>query len=269
MKTPPYRLARFSVFATFALWTSWALATAPAPNAARSTEETATLLDEARTQLVRGAPQQALAPLEALLAKYPDNPDVLDLLGQVNLRMLLSREPSPGTTFDTVQPKDSLPRIAGRHGMTTDLLMQINGVENGIVRPGMKLKVLDGRFSVRVSKSQNTLTLSLGGRFFKRYHVCTGKNGCTPAGDFEITTNRMKNPVWYKPGGGVAPFGSKENQLGTRWMAITAKGYGIHGTWDRASIGTQGSAGCVRMLNEDVEELYPFLPAKTPVSITD
>jgi lipoprotein-anchoring transpeptidase ErfK/SrfK len=40
----------------------------------------------------------------------------------------------------------------------------------------------------------------------------------------------------------------------------TLRGFGIHGTWDPDSIGTAASLGCVRMRNEEVEELYDFIP---------
>jgi lipoprotein-anchoring transpeptidase ErfK/SrfK len=40
----------------------------------------------------------------------------------------------------------------------------------------------------------------------------------------------------------------------------TLRGFGIHGTWDANSIGTNASLGCVRMRNAEVEELYDFIP---------
>ncbi|KAB3530498.1 L,D-transpeptidase family protein, partial [Alkaliphilus pronyensis] len=45
-------------------------------------------------------------------------------------------------------------------------------------------------------------------------------------------------------------------------------GYGIHGTDTPESIGTAASRGCIRMYNEDVEELYDIVPLGTPVRIT-
>jgi lipoprotein-anchoring transpeptidase ErfK/SrfK len=47
------------------------------------------------------------------------------------------------------------------------------------------------------------------------------------------------------------------------------RGYGIHGTWDNSAIGKAESQGCVRMRNEDVEELFALLPLKTAVVITE
>ena len=50
----------------------------------------------------------------------------------------------------------------------------------------------------------------------------------------------------------------------------TNEGYGIHGTQEPESIGTASSLGCLRMRNEDVEELYDFIPDnKIKVTIED
>ncbi len=45
--------------------------------------------------------------------------------------------------------------------------------------------------------------------------------------------------------------------------------YGIHGTTQPETVGTQSSAGCVRMRNEEVEELFTFLPRGTRVVIEE
>jgi lipoprotein-anchoring transpeptidase ErfK/SrfK len=42
--------------------------------------------------------------------------------------------------------------------------------------------------------------------------------------------------------------------------AITGSGYGIHGTTQPNSVGTPASQGCIRMRNEDVEELFDIIP---------
>ena len=57
--------------------------------------------------------------------------------------------------------------------------------------------------------------------------------------------------------------------LGTRWMGFDITGYGIHGTTEPDKIGQQVTAGCVRMRNEEVEELYTLIPVGTEVTIQD
>ena len=52
-------------------------------------------------------------------------------------------------------------------------------------------------------------------------------------------------------------------------LAPKVRGYGIHGTWDESTIGRQSSAGCVRMRNADVAEIFMLLPRGTPVTIVE
>ena len=87
-------------------------------------------------------------------------------------------------------------------------------------------------------------------------------------GEFKITS-RIENPPWYRPDGKTIPYGDPENILGTHWLGLNVPGYGIHGTWEPDSIGRQSSAGCIRLLNDDVAELYVMLPVDTPVTIHD
>ncbi len=68
----------------------------------------------------------------------------------------------------------------------------------------------------------------------------------------------------------VPPFGTAQRRymgtLGTRRLDL-GDGYGIHGTDEPNSIGRSVSHGCVRMLNQDVEKLYPMVPVGTAVFI--
>jgi len=148
-------------------------------------------------------------------------------------------------------------------------------VQPDLIKPGDRLRILNGKFTVVVSKSRNDLVLKLNGRFFKRYRIGTGRFGKTPTGTFTIS-DRVKEPVWWRPDGKVVPYGDPENILGTRWLALKAagktpdiKGYGIHGTWETGTVGRAESAGCIRLNNEDIEELYTLLPLGTPVTIEE
>ena len=131
----------------------------------------------------------------------------------------------------------------------------------------MKLRVLDGKFSIFVDKSQNILILKLNGEVTKTYIVSTGDNNSTPIGTYKITS-KLVNPVWYKDGKAI-PASSPENILGSRWLGFDLPKYGIHGTIEPENIGKQITAGCVRMINEEVEELFSLVPAGTEVTIVD
>lgn len=102
-----------------------------------------------------------------------------------------------------------------------------------------------------ISLAERRLYLFDNGKIIRSYPVAVGKPETpTPVGDFEIRHKLMN------PGG---PFG-------TRWMSFKPH-YGIHGTNRPSLIGQAVSHGCVRMLNRDVEELYPMVQVGTAVSI--
>ncbi|MFW5871150.1 MAG: L,D-transpeptidase family protein [Verrucomicrobiota bacterium] len=195
-------------------------------------------------------------------------------LGRINIKLVMTPRPMPEKVDYIVKSGDQLQKIARKFGTTVELIQVSNGIKNrNMIKPGDRLRILEGDFSIIVSKSNNDLELRLNGGFFKRYEVGTGKFGRTPEGTFKIT-NKIPNPPWYRPDGKVIPFGDDDNILGTRWMSLKAtgdtsdaRGYGIHGTWEPESIGKAESAGCVRMRNDEVEELFVLVPRGTPVVI--
>jgi len=75
----------------------------------------------------------------------------------------------------------------------------------------------------------------------------------SPTGTFTIV-NRVANPTYYHPGKVIAP--GPQNPIGTRWIGLNQKGYGIHGTDQPSSIGYAQSHGCIRLRNADVERLF-------------
>jgi lipoprotein-anchoring transpeptidase ErfK/SrfK len=143
----------------------------------------------------------------------------------------------------------------------------VNGLKDDKLVPGMNLKVPTYKLNLVVDKSQNTLVLKGDEDVLKTYTVSTGINNSTPVGTFKIT-DKLINPTWYKAGA-VVPHDSPENVLGSRWMGLSQKGYGIHGTTEPEKLGQQVTAGCVRMRNEEVEELYALIPPGTEVTIVD
>lgn len=190
------------------------------------------------------------------------------ILNVVGLELIMTPRPMPEKIDYTVQPGDSLEKIAKKYGTTVELLRLGNNIKGSVIRVGDRMRVFTGKFSVSVSKSANDLVLWMNGEFLKRYRVGTGEYNKTPVGDFVIN-DRIAQPTWWRPDGKAIPFGDKENLLGTHWLSINVKGYGLHGTWEPETIGHQLSAGCVRMYNEEIEQLFNLLPLGTPVSIRD
>jgi lipoprotein-anchoring transpeptidase ErfK/SrfK len=199
-----------------------------------------------------------------------------ELLSKINIEIYMSDMPSPQKKLYTIQEGDSLIRIAKKFHTTVEAVQKSNGLNpaNPIIFPGKTLYIYQGDWSIKVSKSKFRLYLYNGKKLFKIYNIGVGRQGRTPEGEFVIT-NKQKHPIWYNEGRAIA-YGTKENVLGTRWMAIKPtgktnqhlRGYGIHGTWKPETIGTKSSNGCIRMKNDEVDELFTIVPYKTFVTIT-
>jgi lipoprotein-anchoring transpeptidase ErfK/SrfK len=190
------------------------------------------------------------------------------LLGEVNIRLVTEPWPMPEKIDYTIQRGDSLAVLARTYGTTIELIQKSNRLPGSMIRIGDRLRILQAQFSLVVSKSRNDLVLKMNDRFFKRYRVGTGQYERTPVGSFEIT-DRIAQPTWWRQDGKAIPYGTTNNVLGTHWLSINVQGYGLHGTWEPESIGYQSSAGCVRLLNDDIEELYTLLPVGVPVVIEE
>jgi lipoprotein-anchoring transpeptidase ErfK/SrfK len=118
---------------------------------------------------------------------------------------------------------------------------------------------------VVVSIPHRKLALVENGKVKKIYPVAVGaQHTPTPTGDFAVKT-RLTDPTYYHPGK-VIPAGAN-NPLGTRWIGLSTKGYGIHGTNVEESIGQAASHGCIRMHRTDLEELFTQVEVGDQVEI--
>ncbi len=216
-----------------------------------------------------GQDSAAAAAYRNLLEKHPESQFIADAerrLGSMNLRKFLQEKI---TTYE-VKRGDSLEKIAAKFRITSGLVMRLNGLSNDMLQSRQVLKVINPNFNILVDLSNCKLSLRSGDMVIKRYPVAIGKaETATPTGNFKVT-DKLPNPVWYStsPSGAkeAIPAGDPRNELGTRWIGFKPA-YGIHGTIDPGSIGKAMSKGCVRMHNEDVEELYDLLAIGTPVEI--
>jgi len=107
---------------------------------------------------------------------------------------------------------------------------------------------------IKVDLWSNQLHVVENNKIIKTYPVASGTElSPTPIGIFHVTE---KSRSW---GGG----------FGTRWLGINVKWgtYGIHGTNKPTRIGRNVSSGCIRMRNEDVEQLFELIPEGTIVQI--
>lgn len=121
-----------------------------------------------------------------------------------------------------------------------------------------------------VNKSANKLAFYDNGVLVNIFNVATGRDAkATPEGDFDVAT-KWNCPIYYKTHKGGCEAG---NPLGNRWIGLGVPGtsgytYGIHGNNAEWSIGTYASAGCVRMHNWQVEQLFEIVEVGAKVTIT-
>jgi hypothetical protein len=116
-----------------------------------------------------------------------------------------------------------------------------------------------------VSLEDRKLALVEDGQVRKVYKVAVGKPSTpSPTGTFTIE-RRVANPVYQHDGKTVQP--GPGNPVGTRWMGLNIRGYGIHGTNEPKSIGKAASHGCIRMAKADLEELYELVAVGDTVEL--
>jgi lipoprotein-anchoring transpeptidase ErfK/SrfK len=115
---------------------------------------------------------------------------------------------------------------------------------------------------ILINKATNKLYFYRDGELVKEYPVTTDRSPeLTPEGNYTILTKGVNTPGANSP----------NPRPGNSWLGLSAGGarhkYGIHGANEPSYIGAHASGGCIRMHNEDVEELFELVPTGTPVQI--
>lgn len=123
----------------------------------------------------------------------------------------------------------------------------------------------DSNRTVLVSLVDRKLAVIEDGVVIATFQVAVGADVTpSPTGEFKVVS-RVQNPTYYQPGN-VIPAG-ENNPVGTRWLGLSQKGYGIHGTNAPESIGHAASHGCIRLRNSDVERLFTMVQVGDTVKI--
>jgi lipoprotein-anchoring transpeptidase ErfK/SrfK len=114
----------------------------------------------------------------------------------------------------------------------------------------------------------------LGGGRAIRYGIGIGREGFTWSG-VKTVERKAEWPDWVPPAEMIArqPYlprfmaGGPGNPLGARAMYLAGTVYRIHGTNAPSTIGRRVSSGCIRLLNEDVTDLYARVNIGTKVVV--
>ncbi len=153
----------------------------------------------------------------------------------------------------------SYPKLIGRFILAALILATIESFGQSTDASGRPTR------QILVSIPDRKLAVIENGEVLRVFPVAVGAaDSPSPSGEFRIV-NRLTNPTYYRPGTVVVP--SPENPLGTRWIGLDRKGYGIHGTNAPHSIGKAASHGCIRMGKRDLEQLFSMVRVGDTVSI--
>ena len=136
--------------------------------------------------------------------------------------------------------------------------------------------------TIVISTTDRFLYLVGSGGSAMRYGIGVGRAGFSWAGDAYVNS-KQHWPKWHPPAemidrkpeleeyrnGGMDP--GLTNPLGARALYLFQNGrdtlFRIHGTPEWWTIGTAASSGCIRMINQDVIDLYERVPLKAKVIV--
>src|SRR5256886_14747848 len=130
-----------------------------------------------------------------------------DLLGEVNVDILLSRYPSPEKTEYVVKSGDVLAKISRKLKTTPELIMRMNNMNGTMLHIGEHLLISHPDFSIVIQRKANLVVLLNHGAFFKQYHVREAK--LPPKQPAKITAKVAETMAWK--GGKRVGIGSKED----------------------------------------------------------
>jgi lipoprotein-anchoring transpeptidase ErfK/SrfK len=130
--------------------------------------------------------------------------------------------------------------------------------------------------TVVIDTAQTYLYFIIGDGRAIRYGIGVGRDGFTWSGAQSVT-RKAEWPDWTPPQEMIArqPYlprfmaGGEGNPLGARAIYLGSTVYRIHGTNMPETIGRKVSSGCIRMLNEDVIDLYARVDVGTRIVVLD
>jgi LysM repeat protein len=160
---------------------------------------------------------------------------------------------------------ETLGSIAKKYDVPWQYLARLNRVDPEDLQAGQQLKVVQGPFGAVVDLDEFCLTVHAHGWYVHSYPIGTGAHDGTPTGEFKVE-EKLENPTWYNPDGGVVDADDPENPLGEFWLGL-GDHIGIHGTIDPDSIGKAASRGCIHLNDGDIDEVFALLNAGSKVII--
>lgn len=213
---------------------------------------------------------EARSALTILIQKFPTGMHVeeaKDMLGDINVEILLSRTPSPEKTEYIVKPGDVLQRVANRVKSTPELIMRMNNLNGTMLHIGERLLISHPDFTMVIQRKPKLVVLLDKGSFFKQYHVQEMK--LSPKQAPRISA-KVAEIMAFRDGKRVG-FGTKEFVGSTRWIRLSAAAYTIYALPDgtHPRLGQPPPPAGIGLAAGDVGELSSLVNSRTPVTIID
>ena len=213
---------------------------------------------------------EARSALNSFLQKFPNGlhtEEAKELLGNINVEILLSNYPSPEKQTYVVKRGDVLARVAQKTKSSPELIVRTNNLSNNMLRIGQTLLISHPDFTLFIQRKTQNIVLLDRGNFFKQYHIRTIKL----AGKQPPRLNTKVAEVMAWKGDKRVGFGTKEYNGSVRWIRLNTPGYIIYSELppERASGSVAPPPSGFGLAAGDVEELSSLVNAKTAVTITE
>ena len=194
----------------------------------------------------------------------------------------------PGTTTGTptlaappVGKTDDAAYVSRKDGAFTLPAIDVAKVPAQFRRQSVAYATQEAPGTIIINPGSRVLHLVTGKNKAIRYGIAVGRAGFEWSG-VAIVNERKQWPTWTPPAEMIARKpelaefekgqpGGLTNPLGARALYLTSNGvdygYRIHGTPEWQSIGSNASSGCIRMINQDVIDLFNRVPSGAKVIV--
>jgi LysM repeat protein len=247
-------------------------------------------LEKARTLRAEGKLSDAQKLVRDQLRLYPQAEDAQaarELLGSINTELFFSQKSLYAKTEYTVARGDSLARIAQKLHSSPEMIMRANNLDSTVIRPGDRLLVPDGEFTVTIDLSNERVVVHHGDAFFKQYPIQSIE---LPRSSQTHVTTKVGATTFWKDGERIKPDAAEVDES-TPWIHLDRPGYILYGISEEhgvepesvevtearnrnAASGTAEAASDpdvpprgIALLKDDLFELQLLLRRGTPVTI--
>jgi len=175
------------------------------------------------------------------------DPDVIRPPGSIGT----APQPAPASVMSALPPEDQ-PETGQPKELPPNLKKQM-----------VNYSTKEPAGTIVIDTPNTYLYLVLGNGRAIRYGIGVGREGFTWSGTERIS-KMSEWPDWHPPSEMIErqPYlprfmaGGPGNPLGARALYLGKTLYRVHGTNQPSTIGQTVSSGCIRLLNEDIEDLY-------------